>query len=196
MYVAGVRTFAATRRSRQAASVGRIRLVGSVVLTVALIACGPAVASQGQLPGAIPSADGSPMPSAITGACQSAVDMGVLPTWARAGFSDPDPAMPHVLSRSGAVVAILFGYPLASPPREGINNKILWVHRDGPTPAVEIGAQRMDGTTPVGEPVERRLDGGFAPSIVDLPDAGCWRLMLTYGDATDSIDLVYSTPTS
>ena len=30
----------------------------------------------------------------------------------------------------------------------------------------------MDGTTPVGEVVSRRLDGGFGPSIVDLPSAG------------------------
>ena len=61
--------------------------------------------------------------------------------------------MPHVLTRSGDVVAILFGFPLASPPREGLNNKILWVQREGPTSPVEISAQRMEGTEPVGEPV-------------------------------------------
>jgi len=85
----------------------------------------------------------------------------------------------------------VFGFPLASPPREDTNNKILWVHRDGPTSPVEISAQRMDGTTAVGEPVARRLDDGFGPSIVDLPGDGCWRLTLTYGDRTDSIDLEY-----
>ena len=120
--------------------------------------------------------------------------MGVLPTWARAGFAEPEPAVAHVLSRSGEVVAILFGYPLASPPREGINNKVLWVHRDGSTSPVEISGQRMEGTTPMGEPVARRLDGGFGPSIVDLPEAGCWRLSLTYGDRIDSIDLEYAAP--
>jgi hypothetical protein len=117
--------------------------------------------------------------------------MGVIPIWARTGFSEAEPAMPHVLTRSGDVVAIVFGFPLASPPREGTANKILWVHREGPTPPVEISAQRMEGTAAVGEPVERRLDEGFAPSIVDLPDPGCWRLTLTYGDRTDSIDLEY-----
>ncbi len=117
--------------------------------------------------------------------------MGVLPTWAREGFSEPEPAMPHVLTRSGDVVAILFGFPLASPPREGLNNKILWVQRAGPTSPVEISAQRMEGTEPVGEPVGRDLEGGFAPSYVDLPEAGCWRLTLSYGDQVDSIDLEY-----
>ena len=43
----------------------------------------------------------------------------------------------------------------------------------------------------MGEPVDRLLEGGFAPSIVDLPEAGCWRLTLTYGDQVDSIDLEY-----
>jgi hypothetical protein len=120
--------------------------------------------------------------------------MGVLPTWARAGFAEQEPAVAHVSSRSGDVVAILFGYPLSSPQREGFYNKILWVHRDGPTPPVEIGGQRMDGTTPVGEPVALRLDEGFAPSIVDVAEAGCWRLSLTYGDRIDSIDLEYVAP--
>jgi hypothetical protein len=99
--------------------------------------------------------------------------------------------MPHLLTRSGDVVAILFGFPLASPPREGLANKILWVQREGPTSTVDISAQRMEGTAHVGEPVERRLDGGFGPSVVDLPDPGCWRLRLTYDDRIDSIDLEY-----
>jgi len=90
------------------------------------------------------------------------------------------------------IVAILFGYPLSSPPRADVNNKILWVQRTGPTTPVDISAQRMAGVTPVGSPVERRLDGGFGPSIVDVPNAGCWRLTLAFGDRTDSIDLDYA----
>jgi hypothetical protein len=43
--------------------------------------------------------------------------MGVIPIWARTGFSEAEPAMPHVLTRSGDVVAIVFGFPLASPPK-------------------------------------------------------------------------------
>ena len=196
------------------------RLVGTVLIAVAVTACAPVAPPQGPSPSATASAGSSPSasavasegsspsggvtgatspgstsveatPSAIAGPCQSDVDMGVIPTWARTGFSEPEPAMPHVMSRSGDVVAIVFGFPLASPAREGLNNKILWVHREGPTSPVEISAQLMDGTAAVGEPVARRLDEGFAPSIVDLPAPGCWRLTLTYGDRTDSIDLEY-----
>ncbi len=185
----------------------QVRLVGAVALMAVTGGCGYAVmtpvptstpvasAGQGSVatvasPTAAPSA-AEPTPSPFAGPCQSDVDMGVLPTWAREGFSEPEPAMPHVLTRSGDVVAILFGFPLASPPREGLNNKILWVQRAGPTSPVEISAQRMEGTEPVGEPVGRNLEGGFAPSYVDLPEAGCWRLTLSYGDQVDSIDLEY-----
>jgi hypothetical protein len=188
-----------------------MRLLTSVLLMVALAACGSTVASQSPSPGAIGPAKSSPMltatagasqaPSAsaassspIAGFCESTVDMGVLPTWARAGFSDPEPALPHVMSRSGDIVAILFGYPLSSPPRANMNNKILWVLQAGPTSPVAISAQRMDAATPVGAAVERRLDGGFGPSIVDLPDIGCWRLTLAFADRTDTIDLEYVLP--
>ena len=35
------------------------------------------------------------------GACTGTVDRGVLPRWARTGFSDPRPRMPHVVGRDG-----------------------------------------------------------------------------------------------
>src|SRR4051794_4067777 len=44
-------------------------------------------------------------------ACHSAVHHGILPTWARTGFSDPRPRLPHVIGRSGEIAALVFGYP-------------------------------------------------------------------------------------
>ena len=181
-----------------------MRLLGYALLTLALAGCGSSVPSESPSQSAIQPTSGASMPSATqaavpiaAGPCRSLVDNGVLPTWARAGFSDPEPAMPHVMSRSGDIVAILFGYPLSSPPQAKVNNKILWVQRAGPTGPVDISAQRVAGATPVGGPVERRLDEGFGPSIVDLPNAGCWRLTLAFGDRTDTIDLDYApSPTS
>ena len=178
-----------------------MQLLRYALLTLAIAGCGSAVSSErpsqsAALPtigASIPSATAAAVPMA-TWPCQSLVDKGVLPIWARAGFSEAEPALPHVMSRSGDVVAILFGYPLSSPPRAEVNNKILWVLRAGPTTPVEISAQRVAGATPVGAPVARRLDAGFGPSIVDLPDAGCWRLTLSFSDRTDTIDLDYSLP--
>jgi hypothetical protein len=126
--------------------------------------------------------------------CRARVHHGVLPTWARGGFSDPRPRMPHELGRSGNIAALLFGDPLVSPPRRDHSNKILWVSR---LPYAEhtdlrIRAQRMIGGRSVGAPVTRAVDGGPGPSIVDLPAAGCWRLALRWSDERDSIDLRYA----
>ena len=181
-----------------------------MLLIATLAACGSDVVTESSSESAIPAPSGgtptatvaaSPAPSEgtaslspIAGPCVSNVDMGVLPTWARAGFSDPAPAMPHVMSTSGDVVAILFGYPLSSPPRAQVNNKILWVLREGLDSPVGISAQRMAAAVPVGEAVASHLDDGFGPSIVDLPTAGCWRLTLMFAGRTDSIDLEYVPP--
>ena len=132
---------------------------------------------------------------AATSPCHAAVRTGVLPAWARAGFSSPRPRMPHVLGRSGKIVAILFGYPLRSPAGAERNNKILWVSRTLPgTPAaLWIKAQRMDGAAGVGPAVERVLRGGPGPSIVDMPAPGCWRLRLSWSGRRDTLDLAYGT---
>src|SRR4051794_38771788 len=45
--------------------------------------------------------------AAPTSAC-APIRTAVLPTWARAGFSDPEPSAPFVTSESGAMVAIIF----------------------------------------------------------------------------------------
>jgi hypothetical protein len=134
--------------------------------------------------------------SAGTRACRAQVTNGVIPSWARAGFSDPKPRMPHVLGASGNVVALIFGYPLYSPPLPKRSNKILWVARvqSQPLSDLHIRAQRMRGTRSVGPRVTRTVIGGPGPSIIDLPAAGCWRLTLRWSGRTDTLDLQYARP--
>jgi hypothetical protein len=125
--------------------------------------------------------------------CQPDLRRGVLPEWARGGFSDPAPRMPHVLGRSREIVAIIWGDPLFSPPLERRNNKILWVSRAPVTTSsdLRIRAQRMEGRRNVDRPVRRVVKGGPGPSIVDLPGAGCWRLTLRWSGRQDTVDLRY-----
>lgn len=134
------------------------------------------------------SAGSSPAP-----ACRSVVHKGVLPTWARTGFSDPRPRLPHVIGRSGEIAALVFGYPLRSPPVKDRNNKILWVSRRQVKPLsdLRIRAQRMEGRHRVGRPVTRVVVGGPGPSGIDLPTPGCWRLTLRWSGRTDQLDLRY-----
>ncbi|TMM06998.1 MAG: hypothetical protein E6G02_03290 [Actinobacteria bacterium] len=100
--------------------------------------------------------------------------------------------MPHVLGRSQRIVAALFAYPLFSPPAARRRNKILWVARRTPDASpLRIHAQRMNGSSPVGTPVTRKVSGGPGPSIVNLPSPGCWRLTLRWSGRVDSLDLGY-----
>jgi hypothetical protein len=132
-------------------------------------------------------------PAAAAAPCSPRLQTGVLPVWARTGFSDPKPRIAHVPGASGRIVAILFGYPLHAPPARNRNNKILWAARlpTDPGSDLRIRAQRMVGSRAVGAAVARRVRGGPGPSIVDLPSAGCWRLTLRWSGRVDSLDLAY-----
>jgi hypothetical protein len=125
--------------------------------------------------------------------CHPDVRMGVLPAWARGGFSDPRPRMPYTLGRSGRIAAIVWGFPLTAPPDRERRNKILWVPRRFSPGVTEmrIRAQRMEGTRSVGRPVARMVPGGPGPSIVDLPRSGCWRLRLSWAGQSDRLDARY-----
>lgn len=131
---------------------------------------------------------------AASPACKSQVLRGVLPVWARAGFSESKPRMSHVLSASGKLTAILWADPLLSPRPEDHNNKILWVARvaDSSGSDMRISAQRMIGSTPIGSPVARTVTGGPGPSIINMPTAGCWRFNLSWAGQHDSVDLEYA----
>jgi hypothetical protein len=119
-------------------------------------------------------------------ACHADVQRGVLPEWARAGFSDSEPKMPHVLGHAGDITAILFGDPLASPPRPDRANKVLWVARETPRTFTRLAITARQGD----RTVTRKVDLG--PSYVDLPAPGCWRLTVTWAGHEDTLDLAYA----
>jgi hypothetical protein len=118
----------------------------------------------------------------------------VLPTWARAGFSDAKPTIAHITGRSGSIMGILFAQPLEVPPAKDHSNKILWVARVGTSSLTDlrITAHRMVGAHTVGSRVTRVVSGGPGPSIIDLPAAGCWRLALHWAGHTDTLDVRYA----
>ncbi|MFZ0386042.1 MAG: hypothetical protein WAL22_10285 [Solirubrobacteraceae bacterium] len=128
-------------------------------------------------------------------ACRSAVRIGVLPVWARAGFSDARPRMPYEVGASGRIAAIQWG-ALNSPASHNHNNKILWVSHvfTHPGSSLRIRAQRMTGTRRDGSAVRRTVLGGPGPSIINLPAPGCWRLTLRWSGWTDQLDLQYTRP--
>ncbi|WFE99533.1 hypothetical protein [Micromonospora sp. WMMD964] len=127
-------------------------------------------------------------------ACATRVETGSLPDWADAGFSG-DARVPHVFGAKGDIVAVLFAHPLRQHREDGSNNKILWVAQastispDPTAPATLVITATLDGTDTT---VTREVAGGPGPSIIDVPQAGCWRLDLRWSGHTDTMNLVYA----
>jgi hypothetical protein len=173
---------------------GVVRRGAVIVLAAGLAACGsggtPSSPAPSRSPAAGPgsSAPGSGAPGTAAAGCAD-VRPAVLPVWARAGFSDPEPRMPYVLGHRGQIAAVLFGLPFQAPPPADHNNKILWVPRVtqdlGDTLRIEA---RLDGAGP---PVVREVPGGPGPSVIDLPRPGCWHLTLHWSGLTDTLELRY-----
>jgi len=120
-------------------------------------------------------------------ACGAGVERGVLPEWARTGFSEKEPRIAHVIGRNGELAAILFADPLVAPARtDGPVNKILWVAKRTPPPGpLELTAEQ-DGRTET-----RTVESGPGPSGVDLP-AGCWHVKARWPGGQDELDLTYA----
>lgn len=139
----------------------------------------------GPSPGSAATGDGS-----RTLACTAAVRTRPLPTWARAGFTPPGRAVPHVTGVRGDIVGVVFGNPLRSPPAADHRNKILWVARvaSGDSPSLEIHA-KLNGSDVA---VAREVAGGPGPSIIDMPRAGCWTFALTWSGHRDRLAVPYS----
>jgi hypothetical protein len=171
---AHVRTRA--RRGRLAAAAALGGVAAATAAVIAVVGIGP------ETPNA-------PGPGATAAACRSNVVTGVLPVWARAGFSDPRPVMPYVTSASGRIVGILFE-PLTGPPRDDSGDKVLWVWQDPVIEGVHAVA-RIDGTGPAVSFVDPGVTG---PSSVSLPSPGCWRVTITWTGGSDTIDLLAARP--
>ena len=175
---------AGTSRRRRRRVVAGLAATGAVVAVAAVVP----VALSAERSGRSDTPVGSTDPAGAS--CVEPVPTRVLPGWARSGFTDPEPRMPYVTGADGDIVAILFAQPLTSPAPTDHNNKILWVSRAEGSGDLHITATLPDGSPPV----TRVVDGGPGPSIIDLPRTGCWHLVLTWGDSSDSLDLSYVAP--
>jgi hypothetical protein len=144
--------------------------------------------------GAAPAAQTAP---STTAPCAPSVKDGAIPSWASAGFTPRNYHMHFELGHANAIVALLWKFPLLSPPAKNVANKVLWVSRlsTNGSPLV-IRAQRMAGTKLAGSVVRQTVAGGPGPSYVNLPMTGCWRLDLSWSGHADSLDLDYLSPST
>ena len=64
--------------------------------------------------------------------------------------------------------------------------KVLWLARNG------SGRLRMDAREQAsGHTVSVTLPDGAGPSLVDMPQPGCWRFVLTWADNPDEVFVRY-----
>jgi hypothetical protein len=156
------------------------------VLILVLVALGGCSDKPDQSPQAAPTT----RPAAPEAPCATRIVTDALPEWARTGFSGDGSGNPHVFSKNGDMVGVLFGNPLKAPPAADHNNKILWVSKlPIDTPSDFAIVANLVGT---GETFRPKVDPAPGPSIIDLPKAGCWRLTLSWSGHVDTMDLTYS----
>jgi hypothetical protein len=123
--------------------------------------------------------------------CDTAIREGPLPEWARYGFTPPDQPVRYVIGEKSRIVGVVFGYPFRAPAAaDGRNNKILWVSnaaKAGAPPDLVIDAH-LNGAS---VSAKRTITGGPGPSIVDMPQAGCWTFDLTWSGVHDRLAVPY-----
>ena len=166
------------------------RLVGGVGLaSVVVLALGLAVGGWGR-PGHGSSPTGASPEASAQLSCATSVTTGPLPEWAQGGFTPPDQAIAHVSGSRGDIVGVFFG-DLHAPPATDPANKILWVARvagGGGDPDLKIHAT-LNGSSVA---VDRVVTGGPGPSIVDVPQPGCWTFTLSWSGHQEAVAVPYS----
>lgn len=116
--------------------------------------------------------------------CERRIRQGGLPIWAAGAGID---SARFVVSDDDLVLGVLWADPLVAgePTSDHPNNKILWVvnsPRDGHN--LEITATPLGRTEPVVFDTfpANSGPGEIYPSIVDVPEPGCWQLELRWAD--------------
>jgi hypothetical protein len=129
--------------------------------------------------------------AALTCAAPSTVTSDA-PAWT--AYAHPPLGVPHMLSPDGEAFAVVFGDPLAAPPRASKSNKILWiVHELDVAKPLQITAT-LPGSKQRAVHKSAGSGNGSYPSIIDVPAPGCWRFDLRWNGHHATINLEYHTP--
>ncbi len=92
-----------------------------------------------------------------------------------------------VVGAEHKIEGAVFGRPLVSPPARDHTNKILWVAKQPGRDDLMVSAS-LNGTD---LQVQRRVEGGPGPSIINVPKAGCWTFSLNWGSNHDVVAVRY-----
>jgi len=130
------------------------------------------------------------------GGCgRTTVFMGGIPDTLTRSTGDNAPSgLPYAVTHPATAAGFIFGYPLHAPSAGvGYANKILWV----------VGAPRTGDLVIDGVPLGKSGPmvhysfpassgpGEIYPSVVDVPEAGCWAFTLRFAGRTAEVELAY-----
>jgi hypothetical protein len=138
------------------------------------------------------------MPSAtvLAGGCGSTPVMrGHVPAWLdEAGAHNNPDALPYVIADPPQAAGFIFGYPLRSGHPDTPTNRILWVvglPRNGSPLVITSHPLRTAAPIVTQSQPDDSSPGEIYPSIVDVPDPGCWHVDLAWAGHHAAVDLVY-----
>ncbi len=120
----------------------------------------------------------------VAGGCGStSIVKGHVPAWLdEAGAHNNPDSAPYVLATPQQAAGFIFGYPLRAGHPDNPSNKILWVvglPRNGSSPTI-TQSQPADSSP-----------GEIYPSIIDVPQPGCWHFDLAWAGHKASVELLY-----
>jgi hypothetical protein len=101
------------------------------------------------------------------------------PSWAEG----VPPGLPYAVAKGAKIAGFFFTHPLRVGHPTNPENKVLWVAAAGPVARTLKITARLVGTArpAVHFAFPAASGGGIAfPSLIDLPSAGCWHLVLNW----------------
>lgn len=137
-----------------------------------------------------------PEASIVPGGCGAThVYKGHEPKWLEeAGAHNNPNGLPYVLDVRQTAAGFIFGYPLRAGHPANPANKILWVVRFPRSGSpLEITGQLSGASGPSvheSAPADS-APGEIYPSIVDVPQPGCWRFDLSWSGHQAAVYLKY-----
>jgi hypothetical protein len=91
------------------------------------------------------------------------------------------------------IIGAVFAPRLVSPPSPGYANKILWSSWQQTGSADLLISASLNGfALRARRTVDAVTSGPSRPSIINMPETGCWTFSLRWGDTTDVVAVRYS----
>ena len=174
-------------------------LLPLLVVALTVIACTQAPEPSAAAPSPPPTASSTPSLSTavvVPGGCGvTQVLKGGVPAWLDdAGAHNNPDGLPYAVATPAIAAGFLFGYPLRAGHPDNPANKILWVvARPRGGSALTISAHPIGKAAPIVTTVQpaNSSPGEIYPSIVDVPQTGCWHLDLAWAGQQASVELEY-----